>query len=209
MSYKLLFALNKNKVFHQITRVDLAGERAAIKIYSGQIKALHQTKRNTRAADDSQDELSTLTAMLDSEFEHLTLFEQHAKTHQVRPTLMLPLWDILSFWLGFITSAASTNYAMACTQGIETAISQHYHHQLKALTAFINHQPHLSHPDSLKLHHIATELHTKITKFKADEEHHTHTALDNTRNANPHLHNFTVNSINLITRIAIEISEKI
>lgn len=54
---------------------------------------------------------------------------------RVRPTALLPLWEVAGFALGAATALAGREAAMACTVAVETAISQHYNDQIRQLLA--------------------------------------------------------------------------
>ena len=84
---------NKNKV-EEFIRVDHAGERGAIKIYEGQLLALNTFIKN--------DELKkTIEEMKEHEREHCNYFENEIKKRNIKPTKLLPLWDLLGVGLGF------------------------------------------------------------------------------------------------------------
>ncbi len=64
--------------------------------------------------------------MWDQEKEHLKEFEKLIPKYRVRPTLLLPLWDIAGFALGAGTALLGKEAAMACTVAVEDVISEHY-----------------------------------------------------------------------------------
>ena len=85
--------------------------------------------------------------MLEQEKVHLSTFEKLIPEHRVRPTILLPLWNVAGFALGtFFRSEIKFHVhcifvrcflgagsallgkegAMACTVAVETAIGQHY-----------------------------------------------------------------------------------
>ena len=84
---------NKNRV-KEFIRVDHAGERGAIKIYEGQLLAL-----NTFIKDD--DLKKKIEQMKVHEKEHCDYFENEIKVRNIKPTKLLPLWDLLGVGLGF------------------------------------------------------------------------------------------------------------
>ena len=64
--------------------------------------------------------------MWDQEKHHLKEFEKLIPKYRVRPTLLLPLWDIAGFALGAGTALLGKEAAMACTVAVEEVISDHY-----------------------------------------------------------------------------------
>ena len=85
------------KNLEEIIRVDLAGERAAIKIYEGQLLALKTIKQD----EDLKDKIEV---MKEEEKEHLEYFEKEIQKRKIKPTYLLPLWDLMSVALGFGTA---------------------------------------------------------------------------------------------------------
>ena len=77
-----------SKKLEEIIRVDHAGERGAIKIYDGQLFALQLLKGD-------KDLEKKVSEMKEHEKEHLKYFEQQLAERKIRPTILLPLWDIL------------------------------------------------------------------------------------------------------------------
>ena len=137
---------NKNTV-EKFIRVDHAGERGAIKIYEGQLLAL-----NTFIKDD--DLKKTIEEMKVHEIEHSDFFEKEIKKRNIRPTKLLPLWDLLGVGLGFGSTILGKKAAMLCTASVEEVIDEHYLNQINQLG---------SDEKSLK---------EKIIKFREDELHH-------------------------------------
>ena len=82
-----------NKV-EEFIRVDHAGERGAVKIYEGQLLAL-----NTIVKDENLKK--TIEDMKVHEIEHCQFFENEIKKRNIKPTKLLPLWDLLGVGLGF------------------------------------------------------------------------------------------------------------
>ena len=78
---------NKTKV-EEFIRVDHAGERGAIKIYEGQLLALE-----TLVKDDNLKK--TIQEMKTHEKEHCDYFENEIKKRNIKPTKLMPLWDLL------------------------------------------------------------------------------------------------------------------
>ena len=78
-------------------RVDHAGERGAVKIYEGQLLAL-----NTVIKDDNLKK--KIEEMKVHELEHSQFFENEIKKRNIKPTKLLPLWDLLGVGLGFTST---------------------------------------------------------------------------------------------------------
>ena len=77
---------NKTKV-EEFIRVDHAGERGAIKIYEGQLLALE-----TLVKDENLKK--TIQEMKTHEKEHCDYFENEIKKRNIKPTKLMPLWDL-------------------------------------------------------------------------------------------------------------------
>ena len=80
----------KNKL-DKILRVDHAGEVGAAKIYEGQLKVLGATEIGPM-----------IQHMKDQEKEHLDTFHDLLNEHEVRPTIMLPIWNLAGYGLSLI-----------------------------------------------------------------------------------------------------------
>lgn len=100
-------------------RVDHAGEYGAVRIYQGQIATACQG-----------DAKNIMLHMLEQEKRHFQFFDEQIKQDNIRPTVFLPLWSVLGFALGFITSYCGTKTAMLCTEAVETVIDKHYSEQI-------------------------------------------------------------------------------
>ena len=114
------------KTLEEIIRVDHAGERGAIKIYEGQLLALKTIKQDNDLKDQIEE-------MKEQEKEHLEYFEKEIQKRKIKPTYLLPLWDIMSVTLGFGTALLGKKAAMLCTASVEEVIEEHYENQLKKL----------------------------------------------------------------------------
>ena len=173
---------NKKKV-EEFIRVDHAGERGAIKIYEGQLLAL-----NTIVKDENLKKI--IEEMKVHEKEHCEFFENEIKKRNIKPTKLLPLWDLLGVGLGFGSTILGKKAAMLCTASVEEVIQEHYANQIKQLRS-----------DEKKLK-------DKIIKFREDEIEHKDTAYEEgATKQGP----YTIldNIIKTGSRIAISISEKI
>ena len=133
------------RILEEIIRVDHAGEYGATRIYDGQIAIFGKKSKIGK----------TIQHMADQEQEHIETFENLIIKHRVRPTALLPLWNIAGFTLGVSTALMGEKAAMACTVAVEKVIGEHYKNQVSLLEK-----------DQKKLKSI-------IKKFEKDElEHH-------------------------------------
>ena len=173
---------NKNKI-EEFIRVDHAGERGAIKIYEGQLLAL-----NTFVKDDNLKK--TIQEMKDQEKEHCNYFENEIKIRNIKPTKLMPLWDLLGVGLGFGSTLLGKKAAMLCTASVEEVIDEHYEKQINQLK-----------PDE-KI------LKEKIKKFRLDELHHKDIAYEKGATKKG-LYKILDKIIKTGSKVAINISEKI
>ena len=171
------------KILEEIIRVDHAGERGAIKIYEGQLLALKTIKQDESLKDK-------IEQMKEQEKEHLEYFEKEIQKRKIKPTYLLPLWDIMGVTLGFGTALLGKKAAMLCTASVEEVIENHYQNQLK------------------KLGNDEMELKAKIEKFKGDEVDHKNMAYE-AGATNKGMYSIMDQLIRVGSRIAITVSEKI
>ena len=171
------------KILEEIIRVEHAGERGAIKIYEGQLLALKTIKQDESLKDK-------IEKMKEQEKEHLEYFEKEIQKRKIKPTYLLPLWDIMGVTLGFGTALLGKKAAMLCTASVEEVIENHYQNQLK------------------KLGNDEMELKAKIEKFKGDEVDHKNMAYE-AGATNKGMYSIMDQVIKVGSRIAISISEKI
>tara|TARA_B100001175_G_C19484304_1_gene628868 strand:- start:263 stop:796 length:534 start_codon:yes stop_codon:yes gene_type:complete len=173
---------NKIKV-EEFIRVDHAGERGAIKIYEGQLLAL-----NTLKNDESLKK--TIEEMKIHEKEHCSFFEKEIRKRNIKPTKLLPLWDLLGVGLGFGTMMLGKKAAMLCTASVEEVIDKHYKNQIDQLNS-----------DEKKLRE-------KIIKFREDELHHKDIAYEHGAHKRG-FYSILDKIIKTGSKVAINISEKI
>jgi len=171
------------KILEEIIRVDHAGERGAIKIYEGQLLALKTIKQDESLKDK-------IEKMKEQEKEHLEYFEKEIQKRKIKPTYLLPLWDIMGVTLGFGTALLGKKAAMLCTASVEEVIEDHYQNQLK------------------KLGNDEMELKAKIEKFMGDEVDHKNMAYE-AGATNKGMYSIMDKVIRVGSRIAITVSEKI
>ena len=171
------------KTLEEIIRVDHAGERGAIKIYEGQLLALKTIKQDNNLKDKIEE-------IKEQEKEHLEYFEKEIQKRKIKPTYLLPLWDVMGVALGFGTAMLGKKAAMLCTASVEEVIEDHYQNQLK------------------KLGNDEMDLKAKIEKFKEEEVNHKNIAYESGA-TNKGFYSIMGKVIRTGSRIAITISEKI
>ena len=109
------------KILEEIIRVDHAGERGAIKIYEGQLLALGTLYKDEKLK-------KTIEEMKVHEKEHAEFFEKEIKKRNIKPTILLPLWDLLGVGLGFGSAinlgfrASGTKYTLVISPDTEICI---------------------------------------------------------------------------------------
>ena len=128
--------------------------------------------------------------MKEHEKEHLEYFEKEIQKRKIKPTYLLPLWDVMGVALGFGTALIGKKAAMVCTASVEEVIENHYQNQLK------------------KLGNDESVLKAKIEKFKNDESNHKNIA-NEAGATKKGLYSVMDKIIQASSRIAITVSEKI
>ena len=171
-----------NKV-EEFIRVDHAGERGAVKIYEGQLLALNTFVKNESLK-------KTIEEMKVHEMEHCQFFENEIKKRNIKPTKLLPLWDLLGVGLGFGSTLLGKKAAMLCTASVEEVIDKHYQDQINQLES------------------DEKDLKSKIIKFREDELHHKDIAYEQGASKKG-LYSIMDKIIKTGSKIAINISEKI
>ena len=137
--------ITNRQILEEIIRVDHAGEYGATRIYDGQIAIFGKDSKLGK----------TIKHMADQEQEHIDKFNELILEHKIRPTALLPVWNIAGFALGASTALLGEKAAMACTVAVEKVIGEHYQEQIELLK------------DDHK------DLKKTISKFRDDElEHH-------------------------------------
>ena len=171
------------KTLEEIIRVDHAGERGAIKIYEGQLLALKTFKQDDELKRKIED-------MREHEKEHFEFFDKEIQKRNIKPTKLLPLWDLMGITLGFGTAMLGKKAAMLCTASVEEVIDGHYKDQIDQLGS------------------DEEELKNKIIKFRQDELHHKDIAYEKGATKKG-LYSVLDKIIKTGSRAAIKISEKI
>ena len=167
-------------ILNEIIRVDHAGEYGATRIYDGQIAVFGKNSKIGK----------TIQLMADQEQEHIETFEKLIVQHRVRPTALLPLWNIAGFALGASTALMGKKAAMACTVAVEKVIGDHYREQASLLAK-----------DQKKLK-------STIKKFEKDELEHHDIGIAHDAKKTPG-YNFLSKVISIGCRTAITVSKKI
>ena len=172
-----------NTRVEEFIRVDHAGERGAVKIYEGQLLALNTFVKNESLK-------KTIEEMKVHEMEHCQFFENEIKKRNIKPTKLLPLWDLLGVGLGFGSTLLGKKAAMLCTASVEEVIDEHYQNQINQLGS------------------DEKNLKKKIIKFRKDELHHKDIAY-NKGATKKGLYSIMDKIIKTGSKVAINISEKI
>ena len=171
------------KKIEAFIRVDHAGERGAIKIYEGQLLALNLLIKDNKLKEMIQE-------MKDHEKEHLEFFDNEIKKRKIKPTKLLPLWDLLGLGLGFGSTILGKKAAMLCTASVEEVIDGHYKSQIDQIGSDEN------------------DLKKNIIKFRNDELNHKDIAYDNGATKEG-FYTIIDKVIKTGSKLAIKISEKI
>ena len=171
------------KKIEQFIRVDHAGERGAIKIYEGQLLAL-----NTFIKDEELKKI--IEEMKEHEREHCNYFENEIKKRKIKPTRLLPFWDLIGVGLGFGSTMLGKKAAMLCTVSVEEVIDEHYSKQIEQLC------------------NDEKKLKEKIIKFRNDELHHKNIAYDKGATKKG-IYSILDKMIKTGSKVAINLSEKI
>ena len=167
----------------EFIRVDHAGERGAIKIYEGQLLALSTVVKNNDLKEMIRD-------MKEHEQEHCNFFEDEIRKRNIKPTKLLPLWDLLGLGLGFGSTILGKKAAMLCTASVEEVIDGHYKSQIDQIGSDEN------------------DLKKNIIKFRNDEINHKDIAYDNGATKEG-FYTIIDKVIKTGSKLAIKISEKI
>jgi ubiquinone biosynthesis monooxygenase Coq7 len=133
------------KEIERIIRVDHAGERGAIGIYSAQLIVARVLYK---------DLVPVLETMLLHEREHYATFNRLLNSRGIRHCYGLGLWAFGGAVLGTLTGLLGRNAIWICTNSIETTVLHHLEWQL----AF--------------LHKHDAEVHAAVLSIKSDEEEH-------------------------------------
>jgi ubiquinone biosynthesis monooxygenase Coq7 len=128
--------------------------------------------------------------MKSHEKEHLDFFNKEIKKRNIKPTKLLPLWDLLGVGLGFGSAIIGKKATMLCTASVEEVIDEHYQNQINELDS------------------DEKVLKEKIKKFRDDELHHRDIAYEQGASKKG-LYSILDKIIKTGSKVAINISEKI
>ena len=170
----------RREILEEIIRVDHAGEYGATRIYDGQIAIFGKNSKIGK----------TIKHMADQEQEHIDKFNELLLEHRVRPTALLPVWNVAGFALGASTAFLGEKAAMACTVAVEKVIGEHYQEQLDLIE------------DDHK------ELKKTISKFRDDELEHHDIGIEHDAESAPG-YNIMTKVIEFGCKTAIAISKKV
>ncbi|CAL9700728.1 unnamed protein product [Knipowitschia caucasica] len=174
---------DEKNMLEMMLRVDHAGEYGANRIYAGQMAVLGRSQAGP-----------LIQEMWDQEKKHLARFNEILAENRVRPTALLPLWNLAGFVLGASTALLGKEGAMACTVAVEESITEHYNSQIRALME--------KDPERY------TELLQIIKEFRDDEMEHHDTGLAHDAETLPGYW-LLKTSIQLGCKAAISISQRI
>ncbi|MBN3303879.1 COQ7 protein, partial [Amia calva] len=167
----------------RMLRVDHAGEYGANRIYAGQMAVLGRTQAGP-----------IIQHMWDQEKIHLKVFDDLLAENRVRPTVLMPFWNIAGFVLGASTAMLGKEGAMACTVAVEESICEHYNSQIRTLME--------EDPDKYK------DLLQLIKKFRDEEMEHHDTGMEHDAEMAP-AYWLLKNAIQVGCKAAIYMSERI
>ncbi|EEP81273.1 COQ7 protein [Uncinocarpus reesii 1704] len=176
-------------------RVNQAGELAATHIYTAQSPPVVRSHPHLRPL---------MKHMYDQEAGHFDTFNNLIAKHRVRPTVMYPIWQGVSSFLGWSTGIMGREAAMACTEAVETEIGTHYNDQIRVMLEWFADAEQRGEEIDGELR----ELVTTLKRIRDEElEHLDHAVENDAKEAKPY--DPLVNVIRLGCRAAIKITEKI
>lgn len=177
----ILADMEKKRVIDRMLRVDHAGELGARQIYAGQLAVFGGTPVG-----------DVIQSMAEQEEKHLRAFDRLIVERRVRPTAMLPVWNVAGYALGVGTALIGKEAAMACTVAVETVIADHYESQVRTL---------MDDEDE-------GELRAMFREFRDDELEHKDTGIEYDGEKAPFYRTLS-NAIMLGCRGAIAITERV
>ncbi|XP_067162197.1 5-demethoxyubiquinone hydroxylase, mitochondrial [Apteryx mantelli] len=167
----------------RIIRVDHAGEYGANRIYAGQMVVLGRSAVGP-----------VIQQMWNQEKDHLKKFNELMVAYRVRPTVLLPIWNVAGFVLGAGSALLGKKGAMACTVAVEESISDHYNNQIRTLME--------EDPEKYR------ELLQIIKQFRDDEREHHDIGLEHDAESAP-AYSVLKTAIQIGCKAAIFLSERI
>ncbi|KAF2976762.1 hypothetical protein EK904_009289, partial [Melospiza melodia maxima] len=203
-------------VIDRIIRVDHAGEYGANRIYAGQMAVLGRSSVGP-----------VIQQMWNQEKNHLKKFNELMVAYRVRPTVLLPFWNVAGFVLDYLfcfrfhcihvsdtpipgagSALLGKKGAMACTVAVEESISEHYNNQIRTLIE--------EDPEKYKeLLQVFNQLKSSgvlllqvIKQFRDEEQEHHDIGLEHDAEATP-AYSVLKTAIQLGCKAAIFLSERI
>lgn len=177
----LLSDPQKKRIIDRMLRVDHAGELGARQIYAGQLAVFGGTPVG-----------KVISHMAEQEKKHLDAFDRLVVERRVRPTAMLPIWNVAGYALGLGTALIGKEAAMACTVAVEEVIAEHYNDQVRTLLDWENEE----------------ELRAMFREFRDDELEHKDTGIEHDAQSAPFYRTLS-NVIKAGCRAAITITERV
>ena len=104
-------------------RVNQSGELGAIRIYGAQ-RSLAAVLSLTKHLQPR------LEHMYMDEMHHYRTFSQMMADNRIRPSVMYPVWSVMSSVMGLATGA-TPNSIDGCTAAVESVIGEHYNDQIR------------------------------------------------------------------------------
>lgn len=176
-------------------RVNQAGELAATLIYAAQTPPIVRSHPSLRPL---------MKHMYDQEAGHFSTFNNLIAKHQVRPTVMYPVWQAAATLLGWSTGVMGREAAMACTEAVETEIGTHYNDQVRVILDWFA----KAESQGEEIDGELKELVGTLKRIRDEElEHLDHAVENDAKEAQPY--EPLVNVIRLGCRTAIQISQRI
>ncbi|TKY87721.1 hypothetical protein EX895_003302 [Sporisorium graminicola] len=163
---------SQQRALQDMLRVDHSGEIAANTIYQGQADmfgALGDVKNRDLSIE-----------MWQTEKKHLEVMRALLRQHNVRPSLLIPVWSVAGRVLGGVTALLGPRSAMACTEAVESVIGEHYDDQLKELKSILEREGLLERAGAREeeVHPSLPLLSDIIKEFRDDELEHLDTAVE-------------------------------
>ena len=221
-------AVPRNPTLDSILRVDHAGEYGAQCIYDGQLAALRLRSalsapsspfslvaavvQSTSSAVQSKSQshfdrsIRVIEEMRSQEAEHLRALSALVPRHRCRPTVLLPLWHVAGYALGYGTALLGSRAAMACTVAVEEVITEHYNDQLRTLSSDDWKQS-SEHWDEAQQNEMK-ELRALIRKNRDDEEHHRDVGIEHEAEQTP-LYSLLTSAIRTGCQAAIAVAKRV
>ena len=188
---------NIKKKLSEIIRVNHAGEYGAVQIYSGQLRGF--------AKKGDFEILPEIEYMKQQEIQHLQFFNKKLIEEKTLSTIFLPFWHCFSYGIGYVSAKMGDDFAMTCTEAVETVIDDHYGKQINDL----NNMNCESHCENI------AELKNAIEQFRADEVEHMNHAikykadLHHQSKIRKKMNDVFGSAVKITCKIAIHISKKI